>query len=149
MLRNVLCILTLLFLLGCGAKKKRTYSKNRTPTITVEGSIEEAAPPKISRKEERKNTLVVKARFQSHPLIARVTVKTHLLRSFSQQRKKVLWTSMPKLVSNQQSKNHLSLKSVPRQLWTQRIISTNSPTRKPSLKALRRARKEPKREALE
>ncbi|WP_420400918.1 C40 family peptidase [Flagellimonas sp.] len=56
MLRNVLCILTLLFLLGCGAKKKRTYSKNRTPTITVEGSIEEAAPPKISRKEERKNT---------------------------------------------------------------------------------------------
>ncbi len=53
MLRKTLYFLTLLLLVGCGAKKKRTYSKTRT--ITVEASTEEPNPPKASKKEERKN----------------------------------------------------------------------------------------------
>lgn len=53
MLRKALYFLVLLMLFGCGAKKKRTYSKTRT--ITVEGSKEEVKAPKKSRKEEKKN----------------------------------------------------------------------------------------------
>nr|WP_299387681.1 C40 family peptidase [Allomuricauda sp.] len=54
MLRKVLYFLTLLLFIGCGAKKKRSYSKTRT--VTVEASEEIPVPPKISKKEERKNT---------------------------------------------------------------------------------------------
>ncbi|MCL6267686.1 C40 family peptidase [Flagellimonas myxillae] len=53
MVLRVLCMLTLFFLVGCGAKKKRTYSKTRT--VTVEASPEEPIPEKKSKKELRKN----------------------------------------------------------------------------------------------
>ena len=45
--------MVLFLLIGCGAKKKRTYSKTRT--VTVEASPEESPPPKKSKKEDRKN----------------------------------------------------------------------------------------------
>ncbi|SHG47414.1 C40 family peptidase [Flagellimonas flava] len=54
MLRKALYFLALLVLFGCGAKKKRTYSKTRT--VTVEASKEEpVVPEEPSRKEKRKN----------------------------------------------------------------------------------------------
>lgn len=57
MLKKTFCFLTLLFLIGCGSSKKRTYSNSKPKPIvvSVDGSAEEVAPPKISKKEEKKN----------------------------------------------------------------------------------------------
>ncbi|WP_136465896.1 C40 family peptidase [Flagellimonas onchidii] len=57
MLKKVLYFLSLLLVASCGSKK-RTYSKSKPKPIivSVEGSAEEVAPPKESKKEKRKNT---------------------------------------------------------------------------------------------
>ncbi len=55
MLRKVPYLLILLILFSCGsAKKKRTYSKSKSRTVTVEGSAEEAPP--IEEPEKKENS---------------------------------------------------------------------------------------------